>query len=161
MRSLLAVVLSGLVAIALVKNAWAASNEVLLTVTSDEQSIEIKRDDIASLKMVTVTTETDWTDGPKVFRGPLVRDVLTFAGVTVDASAELSATAANDYSVDIPASDFEDYDVILAMEMDGKRLTLRDKGPLWIVYPRDDHSELRDPIVNSRWIWQLVQLGVK
>jgi len=73
----------------------------------------------------------------------------------------VTATAANDYSVEIPVSDFLDYDVILAITMDGERLTLRDKGPLWIVYPRDDHPELSSPLINSRWIWQLVALELK
>jgi hypothetical protein len=51
--------------------------------------------------------------------------------------------------------------VILALSMDGRELSLRDKGPIWIVYPRDDHKELHDPVFNSRWIWQLDRLELR
>ena len=56
--------------------------------------------------------------------------------------------------------DFTDYPVVLAMSMDGTPLTLRTKGPLWIVYPRDQYTELQSPEMNSRWIWQLRALEI-
>jgi len=138
-----------------------ASAEALLTVVSGDEQIKIQRDDLATLKTATITTGTDWTDGVSTFKGPLVRDVLELAGVKGGAPTTVSAKAANDYSVDIPIEDFRKYNVILATEMDDKPLTLRDKGPLWIIYPRDDHSELDDPAINARWIWQLVELGIE
>jgi hypothetical protein len=64
----------------------------------------------------------------------------------------------NDYSADIPLSDFMNYDVILAWSMDGQPLTRRDKGPLWIIYPRDAVPELRDERYEHRWVWQLASL---
>ena len=70
----------------------------------------------------------------------------------------LSASA---MSAEIPTSDFQRYPVILAMTMNGKPLSRRDKGPLWIVYPRDDHPELATPEVNARWVWQLKALTVR
>lgn len=138
-----------------------ASADTILTVVSGSDEIAIQREDLATLEVVTISTGTDWTDGVNTFKGPLIRDVLKFAGVIDGSSNTVSAKAANDYSVEIPAGDFKEYNVILATEMDGKQLTLRDKGPLWIVYPRDDHAELNDPVINSRWIWQLVELSVK
>jgi hypothetical protein len=51
--------------------------------------------------------------------------------------------------------------VLLAMRMNGQALTPRDKGPIWIVYPRDDYAPLRDPKINDRWIWQLKAIDVK
>jgi len=47
------------------------------------------------------------------------------------------------------------------MTMDGEPLSVRDKGPIWIVYPRDEFPELATPEVNSRWIWQLVTLDLQ
>ena len=40
-------------------------------------------------------------------------------------------------------------------------LTARDKGPIWIVYPRDDIPELRNPRMDANWIWQLAKIEVK
>ena len=58
-------------------------------------------------------------------------------------SSTVRFIAANDYYVDIPTEDFADYDAILAMEADGKPLSRRDKGPLWLMYPISDHAELQ------------------
>lgn len=138
-----------------------ATAENILAITENGETVELTRDRFDELDTVEINTTTDWTDGVNVFRGPLVRDVLKAAGHNASVIVKLKARAANDYTVEIPASDIQDYDVILATEMDGKQLTLRDKGPLWIVYPRDDHKELRDPVVNARWIWQLVELRVE
>ena len=57
-------------------------------------------------------------------------------------------------------SDLE-YGVLLAMRMDGQPLTLRTKGPLWIVYPRDTYAALNDVRYDSRWVWQLKSLRVE
>ena len=67
-------------------------------------------------------------------------------------------TAANDYFVDIPTGDFQAYDVILAMQADGKPLSRRDRGPLWLMYPISDHAELNDPVYFRRLIWQVVRI---
>jgi hypothetical protein len=46
------------------------------------------------------------------------------------------------------------------MSADGQLLKVRDKGPLWIVYPRDEYSALRNNIHDSRWVWQLNRLQI-
>ena len=135
--------------------AWA---EALLTIRSNGTTVEMSDETFDGIEKVVLRTGTDWTDGVGVFKGPLARNVLEAAGIDPAKVTTIHATAANDYTVEIPAADFAKYDVILATEIDGKRLTLRDKGPIWIVYPRDDHDELDDPKVNARWIWQLVEM---
>ncbi len=44
--------------------------------------------------------------------------------------------------------------------MDGKRLTVRDKGPYWLVYPRDEFTELKDARFDHRWAWQLKEISI-
>ena len=85
-----------------------------------------------------------------------MRDVLAQLGL--DDVAEVRLIAANDYFVDIPTEDFRAYDAILAMEADGKRLSRREKGPLWLMYPISDHAELNDRIYLRRLIWQVVRI---
>lgn len=107
-----------------------------------------------------VTTSTVWTErGAHDFEGVLMRDVLKAVGAT--AATTVMAKALNDYQVEIPVADFQRYDVILASSMDGKVLTARDKGPLWIVYPRDKHGELADERIDQRWVWQLNRLELR
>ena len=44
------------------------------------------------------------------------------------------------------------------MERDGEKLSRRDQGPIWLMYPLDDYSELRDSIYNTRLVWQLTKI---
>ena len=92
-------------------------------------------------------------------RGPLMRDLLKAAGVD---GTHAAAVALDKYEVEIPMADFSTLDVIAAIEMDGKRLTVRSKGPAWIIYPTGEHTELqKDPVYEARSIWQLKDLVVK
>ncbi|TEA79381.1 hypothetical protein ERE07_08100 [Allopusillimonas ginsengisoli] len=106
---------------------------------------------------VQIETHTSVTDGVHTFDGFLVRDLLEQVGAS---GAVVVATALNYYEIEIPIEDFNDYDVILAYAMDGKRLRSREKGPLWVVYPRDDHPELQDIRYDYRWVWQVFRLNV-
>ena len=115
---------------------------------------------IAALPQHTIATATPWTDGVKQFQGPLVAEVLKAAGVTLTTQMTVQAQALNGYVIDVPAADFLRWPVIVAYTMDGKALSRRDKGPLWVVYPRDSSKELQDAKYDHRWAWQLSQLLV-
>jgi len=147
-------------ALAALATGGASADEVLLTLSNKNapyvEPVRLTRADLVALPQAHIQTATEWTDGRPVFEGPLARDVV--AGILGHGEKVVHAIAVNDYSVEIPLSDFEVYDVILALNMDGHELSLRDKGPIWIVYPRDQRKELQDPVFNSRWIWQLDRL---
>jgi hypothetical protein len=113
---------------------------------------------LEALPQTTVRTISPWTDGESEFVGPLVRVVLERVGAR---GHSVQARAINDYQVDIPLSDFDEYDVILALARDGRRLRVRDRGPLWIVYPWSERPELRDELHHGRSIWHLKALTVE
>ncbi len=136
---------------------------VLLTVTghisrtTSPGRAEFDRAALEALGLHEISTSTAWTDGVSRFEGPLLRDVLDRVGAS---GTRLTARAINDYSVHIPIGDCRKYPVLLALTRDGRELQRRDKGPIWVVYPRDQHKELRSELINSRWIWQLDRLDV-
>jgi hypothetical protein len=138
----------------------AVAQEVLLTLTGDVLGGEVKltRADLDALDWHEIATSTTVTDGQPVFRGVLMRDILDIAEANGDT---VTARALNDYVIDIPMGDFHEFDVIAALYMDGIALTSRDKGPVWIVYPRDDHGVLADIRYDMRWVWQLSALHVQ
>ena len=133
-----------------------AGADTALTLSRETRTVELSLEDLAALPQVTVVTENEFSDGKIAYRGPLARDVL--AQVGLDREEAVRFVAANDYYVDIPTGDFRDYDAILAMEADGKPLSRREKGPLWLMYPISDHAELNDPIYLRRLIWQVVRI---
>lgn len=134
----------------------AVAGSIGLTNHGDEAHLDAAM--LAALPRAQLTTHTSVTDGLQTFEGFLGRDLLD----AVKADGEtLVALALNDYRVEIPIEDFHAYDVLMADTMNGERLTRRDKGPLWIVYPRDAHTELQDIRYDYRWVWQLHRLEVE
>jgi len=139
-------------------SAASAGDGVYLTVTnaSDGFVVELTEDDLLAMEQFTVQTENEFVDGMAEFTGPLARDVIALLNATEIETLKL--TAVNDYAVDVPMSDILDYDVIFAMSQNGTRFSIRDKGPIWVIYPMSDNVELRDRVYNDRLIWQLVKV---
>lgn len=129
-----------------------------ITRTNDPAGAVFDLELLFDLPALRVETTTSLTDGMQGFDGVLVRDLLSLVGATGDT---VTASALNDYVVDIPVEDFHRFDVILAHSVNGTALSPRDKGPLWIVYPRDDHPELQDIRYDYRWVWQLNRLDIR
>lgn len=107
---------------------------------------------LAAMPQRTLQTQTPWHEGVKSFTGPLLREVLAAAGAQ---GSTIRAVALNDYKVDIPFDDAQAIDVVMARLLDGKPMPVRDKGPLFIIYPFDDRPELRSPQYFARCAWQL------
>ncbi len=142
----------------------APSGDPILTVggaitnTNEGDEAVFDRGMLLALPRHSLDTHTSVTDGVQHFEGFLMRDLLARVGAEGET---VTAHALNDYVIDIPMSDFERFDVLVAMTMNGRRLTARDKGPLWIVYPRDRRAELQDIRYDYRWVWQLDSLQVR
>jgi hypothetical protein len=51
--------------------------------------------------------------------------------------------------------------VLLALKRNGEYMPVRDKGPLFIVYPFDSRPELKHQRFYSRSAWQLARLDVR
>ena len=62
--------------------------------------------------------------------------------------------------LDIPFDDAQRHDMIIARLLDGKPMAVRDKGPLFIIYPFDARPELRNTMYFSRSAWQLRTIEV-
>lgn len=111
-----------------------------------------------ALPQKSFVTETPWTKGSVKFTGPLLSDVLK----AVNASGtNIKAVALNDYKVNIPVEDIRKYGIILTRQIDGKMLTVRDKGPLFVMYPFEQFPELKTSVYFSRCIWQLQSISVE
>jgi len=111
-----------------------------------------------ALPQKTIVTETPWTKGVVKFTGPLLTDVLAAVNAT---GTNLRANALNDYKVNIPVEDAKKYGVILARQIDGKPLAVRDKGPLFVMYPFAQFPEIKTSVYFSRCIWQLQSISVE
>ena len=119
---------------------------------------DFDREMLEAMAAHTVRTKTPWTDGVGRFEGPLGRSILEVVGAN---GRTMRVTALNDYAADVPISDFEDYNVILAMRLDGRTLSVREKGPLFVIYPFDDEPSLVNEKIFSRSVWQVKSIEIQ
>lgn len=110
---------------------------------------------LRALPQQRIVTATPWYRSASEFAGPLLRDVLAAAGVKPDDNGSLRAIALNDYRVEIPLADARRFDVLLAHQLDGRPMAVREKGPLFVIYPFDSRPELKTTTYYNRCIWQL------
>ena len=126
-------------------------------VTNADDTLIFDRDALAALGSETFETSTIWTEGLHVFEGVSLKTLIELIGAE---DGMLLATAINDYTVEIPVSDAVEGGPIIAYLMDGQEMSVRDKGPLWVVYPYDSTADYRTEVVYSRSIWQLDRIEV-
>jgi len=140
-----------------------AQGDVLLTVsgaietTNADGMAQFDLEMLEALDATVIDTSTIWTDGTQSFQGVSLDVLVDRLGLTGEI---LRATAINDYAVDIPISDAVEGGPIIAYRLNGDTLSVRDKGPLWIVYPYDSDASYRSEVIYSRSIWQLDRIVV-
>lgn len=139
----------------------AMAEDPLLTVTgaiAGGAPRSFDRDALYDMPRAQFTTSTVWTSGQIQFAGVRLRDLLDQVGAT---GATLHVTALNDYAIDLPISDATPGGPIIAYEMNGKPMSVRENGPLWIVYPYDSDVHFRTETIYGRSVWQLVRIDVR
>lgn len=142
-----------------------AAETVLQIVKLDGAMQSVTDEQLAELDQITLITplvgHPDDKGGEQKTHqvtGARMRDVL--AHFSIEGSVA-DASAIDSYRIDIPVEDAMKYDVILATTVDGKKLSIRDRGPLWVVYPLGQHPELQSPTYEARSIWQLKEFRMK
>ena len=128
-----------------------------ITVTNGNGTAAFDQAMLDALAQHTTTSETPWYDGKRQFSGVLVSSLLEATGATGSA---LTVTALNAYSADIPVADVIADPVILASRVDGALLSVRDKGPLFVIYPFDTNPDLFNEVYFGRSVWQVTSMTV-
>lgn len=114
-------------------------------------------DMLEALESRTTVTATPWYDGTRSFSGPLGKALIDAVGAT---GTTLRVTAINDYVTEIPLADFLDHPVILATRLDGEHMSVREKGPIFVIYPFDEAPELNNETYYGRSAWQVKSIEV-
>ncbi len=126
--------------------------------TNADGAAQFDRDMLEALGMETVETTTPWHDGRVRFEGVPLAKLMDVVGAK---GSSITAVALNDYTSTIPMEDFRKFNVILAVKLDGKYMTVREKGPLFVIYPYDSDPELQKQTYYSRSAWQVARLIVE
>ena len=168
MKELLAKGWLALLAVCFIFPAWAAdipkpSGTVILEVSGEIGNLNTKgaaafdREMLESLGLEEVATKTPWHDGVAEFSGVRLDKLMDFVGAK---GHSVTAVALNDYVTDIPIDDFARFGVILALKRSGQYMSVRDMGPLFIIYPYDSDTLLQSQVYFGRSAWQVAKLIV-
>ena len=140
------------------------TGKVVLTIAgkigerNSPQGVQFDMAMIEKLPQHSFTTLTPWEKQPIQFTGPLLRDVL--AAVKAQGTV-IKAMALNDYQSSIPVEDAMKFDMVMAYKMNGQPISVKTKGPLFIVYPYDAKPELRSAVYYERSPWQVKSLTLE
>ena len=122
-----------------------------------QQSVQLNDRQLLALPQQQFVTHHSWSETPESFSGPLLEDVLDMA---CDNTKKIKLTALNNYAIDMDFSQLKQYQPIIALSVNGKRLSIREKGPLWIMLPLDDLKGIKEKSLDGVLIWQLSDIAI-
>lgn len=126
---------------------------VVLTVKKKNGAqIDMTLGEIEAMPVQTYRTKTAWHDGVVAFEGVPMRALLEKAGLK---GAIVQVEALNGYRANFPVADAREKPVIMAYKRDGQYMSVRDKGPLFIVYDYDSNADLHSERYYARSVWQV------
>lgn len=135
--------------------ASTPSGEVVLIVRSSGNTATFDMAMLEAMPKTSFVTSSPWTEDDTAFEGVALKDLIAAAGAT---GTMLTARALNEYASTWPVSEAISGGAIVAYKMNGSYMSVREKGPLWIVYPFDDRPDLKTESNYSRCVWQLASI---
>ena len=129
-----------------------------VTITSAAGSVTYDRDALEEMGLVSIKTTTPWNEGVVDFEGVPLAALLERANVSGETA---TVVALNDYSVDIPTSDFSEFGTILAVKRNGEYMPVDDQGPFFVIYPFDSNPVLQGQPYYGRAVWQVKEIAVQ
>lgn len=119
---------------------------------------------LASLPAVNIRPTVEYDARAHVMRGPLLLDVLAFAGARPPASGKLVLRAIDGFSVVISVEQARRQRYMVATQLDGAALPLGGLGPLWALVDADRVPELASRPLAERFgacPWGLYHIEVQ
>ncbi len=127
-------------------------------VKNDGDNARFDRAMLEAMGTSLLITKTPWYNGEQHFEGVPMRTLLR----AVNASGNrITAVALNDYTTEIPVADAQEFNMLLALKREGAYMPVRDKGPLFIVYPYDSEQRLQSQTYYGRSAWQVSKLIIR
>jgi len=126
--------------------------------TNVGDTAQFDRDMLEAIGLQSVETTNPWYDGRVKFDGVSMDKLMTLVGAK---GTKVTAVALNDYVSTLPMEDFKTFNVILALKRDGNYMPVRDKGPLFIIYPYESDPKLQSQTYYTRSAWQVAKLIVE
>ncbi|WP_296935334.1 hypothetical protein [uncultured Marinobacter sp.] len=124
-----------------------------LTITNGASTLVLDRNELESFPQTTFSTISPYFDGEVQFSGPTLARVLETFGVS--GQSQITLTALNNYNVSGSLEDLLSLDAIIATRRESKTMSVRDRGPFWVILPLSERPELDNEDFHRYMVWQL------
>ena len=156
-RHILTAIASGCAAFLCATVAWAEDAILTVNNAADGRSVSFTYEELLALPQTEFRTGTIWTSGVDSYSGPSLAAVLESADISQD---DLLISAINVYNVAFPADKISANAPVLAVQVNGAPFSIREKGPIWALFPFDDDDRYRAEDYFALSVWQLRQIDV-
>ncbi|MCC8256582.1 putative pterin-binding protein [Vibrio campbellii] len=109
--------------------------------------------ELLELPQTTITTKIPWNPEASEYSGITMNTLLKFLDISIN--KQVTFVALNDYKISIPKEDFLEYQPIIAIKENRKLMSIRKKGPYWLIYPLSTHPEINNTDFHAKMIWQI------
>lgn len=116
-------------------------------------------DSMPQQKLVTALPSGLGIIGKNEWAGVSLKYIVENLGATKDSVIELAAL--NDYVISIPMKSIDSYNPVLAARLNGNTISVRNKGPLILIYPFDKYREINTALYQDYTIWMIHEIRVK
>ncbi|MCT7655111.1 molybdopterin-binding protein [Oceanimonas sp. NS1] len=159
--------LLGVVVLLLMSWGVRAEEAIVLTISGNielegrsHERMDYTLSQLQALPQGEITTAHPWSNTPHTYRGLDLRALLD----TLFAHAEVKALyleSLNGFSVVVDWQAVAPYQPLLAWRDNGRLMSRRDKGPLWLMLPYDRVPELQQAKFLHYMAWQLRHIKVR
>ncbi|PMH43774.1 hypothetical protein BCU68_13060 [Vibrio sp. 10N.286.49.B3] len=119
-------------------------------------SYTVSQEQLLSLPQKVIVTELPWVEGQTEFSGVLIGDI--FSLIKKEIPDTITLIALNDYQVSVPREDILEYSPIIAIKKNGQFMSVRDKGPYWLIFPLSEYKEIDTMYYREKMIWQIKEI---
>ena len=124
----------------------------------EQRRVALDRGALTALPQESFRTSTIWTFGEQLFKGVRLAKLIDCLGVD---GGLLVLSAKNEYLIEIPVESLRPDGALIALERNGRPMSTRDKGPLWLVYPYDADPAFQTESIYAQSIWQLDRIEIE
>jgi|TARA_R110000787_G_scaffold126902_2_gene238140 hypothetical protein len=119
---------------------------------TDGTRVEVPMETLMEMPATEFYTSTPWTTGVQKFKGVEFKLLLDTYGIDADT---VRVSALNDYSVMVPANVLRADGAILAYHLNDAEMSVREKGPFWVVFPYDKDVRFQTDAYWAYSVWQV------
>jgi hypothetical protein len=129
---------------------------VLNVIPTSGVAVELTIQQLDTLPQQEFVTKLPWLKDKHKYQGVKLSDIATMLGDESYRSATLHAL--NNYEADVPRTDIEQYHPVIVYRVDNQQMSVRDKGPYWLVYDLSRYPELNVIRYQAQMVWQLDEI---